>query len=244
VTSRQAPTQSDLLAIWERGERARPGRRALALLAGAVPDAGEDELARLPIGRRDRALLALREELFGSNFTGITSCPACGEEIALTFDAAEVQREAAKAETAAVHADGFAIELRLPTGSDAAAIESASDLASARAALFARCIVSAERDGEPVDAAALPAEVAEAVVARMAELDPQGDVALDVDCPSCTHAWREPFDIVTFLWTELAAWARRLLSDVHALAWAYGWSEREILALSPARRDFYLERVQ
>jgi hypothetical protein len=31
--------------------------------------------------------------------------------------------------------------------------------------------------------------------------------------------------------------------DVHALASAYGWSEREILALSDTRRRLYLEMV-
>ena len=34
--------------------------------------------------------------------------------------------------------------------------------------------------------------------------------------------------------------ARRLLPEVHALASSYGWSEKEILALSPARRRSYI----
>ena len=38
--------------------------------------------------------------------------------------------------------------------------------------------------------------------------------------------------------------AKRLLMDVHLLARAYGWSEAEVLALSPARRRFYLEMVE
>ena len=33
----------------------------------------------------------------------------------------------------------------------------------------------------------------------------------------------------------------RILREVHTLAAAYGWSEAEILALSPARRRVYLE---
>ena len=46
---------------------------------------------------------------------------------------------------------------------------------------------------------------------------------------------------MSFLWTEIEAWAWRMLSDVHTLARAYGWGERDILALSPTRRQFYLE---
>ena len=44
--------------------------------------------------------------------------------------------------------------------------------------------------------------------------------------------------------TELEAQAKRLLRSVHVLASAYGWSESEILALSEARRDAYVELVQ
>jgi hypothetical protein len=35
--------------------------------------------------------------------------------------------------------------------------------------------------------------------------------------------------------------ARALLAEVHSLARAYGWTEPEILALSPQRRAAYLE---
>ncbi len=42
----------------------------------------------------------------------------------------------------------------------------------------------------------------------------------------------------------MEARAKRLLSEVHALASAYGWSEREILGLSVARREFYLGMVR
>jgi hypothetical protein len=34
-----------------------------------------------------------------------------------------------------------------------------------------------------------------------------------------------------------------LLDEVHVLARAYGWNEREILGLSAARRAAYLERA-
>ncbi len=52
------------------------------------------------------------------------------------------------------------------------------------------------------------------------------------------------FDIVSFLWNELNAWAIRTLREVHILASAYGWSETDILAMSPWRRQFYLEVLE
>jgi hypothetical protein len=39
------------------------------------------------------------------------------------------------------------------------------------------------------------------------------------------------------------ALARRVLWEVHTLACAYGWTESETLALSPARRARYLQMV-
>ena len=211
----RALTQSELLSIWERGEGQRPSGRALALLSSSA-----DELASMPIGQRDAALLDLRVQLFGDAFSGLTTCPTCGEDVELTFDASEVRRPPSIAGAMTV--------------AELASIESMTDLDAARAALLAR----------RVDPSTLPAEEIDAMVARLAELDPQADVAIELECPECSHVWREPFDIVTFFWTEVAVAAKRLLGEVHELASAYGWSERDILNLSPARRAAYLEMVR
>jgi hypothetical protein len=175
----------------------------------------------------------------------VTSCPSCAEEIELTFDAAEVRRRGGSDTPAPFDttAGGYELTLRLPATTDLAHLSDASNIAAARRQLFARCLLGARRDGAAIDVEELPAEVIDAAAARMAELDPQADVAFEVACPSCAHAWLEPFDVVTFLWSELASTARRLLREVHQLAAAYGWSEREILALSPMRRQAYVEML-
>ncbi|GAA1243929.1 hypothetical protein GCM10009578_100120 [Streptomyces rhizosphaericus] len=118
--------------------------------------------------------------------------------------------------------------------------------ARARRALIARCIVSVHRSGRPVPADRLPAaELPEPVQRRRAEAaeraDPAADVTLSVACPECGEATRAELDIASYLWAELDHWARDLLLDVHLLATAYGWSEPQILALSPLRRRYYLE---
>lgn len=242
MTPSDATAHARLLAVWERGQGEGVGARALTLLTAL--DAGPaDEPALLPIGRRDALLLDLRERLFGGRYQGVTSCPSCGEEIELTFEAREVRRPAAALGSAVVQIDGIDVEFRLPNGGDLAAIENTGDIGVARAHLLARCVVKATRGGEVIAADELPPGIGEVIAVRMSALDPQADVTLDLDCPQCAHAWREPFDIVTFLWNELAVWARRLLGEVHALASAYGWNESEVLALTPARRKIYLEMV-
>ncbi|MFE5119762.1 hypothetical protein [Streptomyces sp. NPDC056669] len=126
------------------------------------------------------------------------------------------------------------------------AAEASMAAARARRALLARCLVSVHRAGQPVPADHLPvAELPEPVQRKLAEAaehaDPAADVTLNVACPECGEATRAELDIASYLWAELDHWARDLLLDVHLLATAYGWSEPQILALSPLRRRYYLE---
>src|SRR5262249_29486760 len=97
--------------------------------------------------------------------------------------------------------------------------------------------------GTPVTRDQLPYEVVEAISEGMAKADPFADIQLAICCTLCDHRWRAVFDIVSFLWREIENLAARLMRDVHALASAYGWCEREILALSPVRRDFYMRSL-
>ncbi|WP_413811709.1 hypothetical protein [Streptomyces sp. OE57] len=136
----------------------------------------------------------------------------------------------------------------LGAASDSCGGEAEQEPAAARArrALLARCIVSVHRSGRPMTADRLPAaELPEPVQRRLAEAaeraDPAADVTLNVACPECGEATRAELDIASYLWAELDHWARDLLLDVHLLATAYGWSEPQILALSPLRRRYYLE---
>ncbi|HJQ82925.1 MAG TPA: GNAT family N-acetyltransferase, partial [Candidatus Binatia bacterium] len=52
-----------------------------------------------------------------------------------------------------------------------------------------------------------------------------------------------PLDVGRLLWEKVQIAAERLLLDVDALARAYGWTEREILSLSPGRRAAHLQIV-
>jgi hypothetical protein len=118
-------------------------------------------------------------------------------------------------------------------------------ISQAVATLLDRCVIHARRnrDGGLVHASELPADVAQAIADRMAEIDPQAALELDVDCPTCGEKWRTPFDIESFFWSEIGAWARRTLSEVHLLASSYGWREADILNMSAWRRQYYLDLI-
>ena len=64
-----------------------------------------------------------------------------------------------------------------------------------------------------------------------------------LNCADCGHRWVSAFDIVSFLWSEIDNWAKRLLREVCALATALGWREADILAMSAQRRQLYLQII-
>ncbi len=239
---------AQLLTIWEQGLAQTPAQWALALLAAACPDEPADALGQLNIGARDGRLLTLREWTFGPQLACLAACPQCGEKLELAFTTANIRVwpvvETAAAPTHTLAHDSYTIHFRLPNSLDATAVLSDHDANANQRLLFQGCLLEAYHEDERVTADALPDAVVEAVIAQMAEADPQADTQLALDCPACGHHWSAAFDIVTFFWAELNTWAYRALHEVHLLACAYGWREADILALSPWRRQLYLEMVR
>jgi len=239
------PTPSDLLAAWERGLGLPAPERSLALLAAGDSGTPADELAGLTVGQRDARLLELREWAFGSSMTGTASCPACGAELELPVDVAQIRAGASGgagiAGEGTVAAGDHEVSFRLPDSRDLRDAARAGSVEGARAVLVDRCVVRALRAGDRVEPSELPDAVIERVEAAMAEADGGADVRLALACPDCRHEWEADFDAGVFLWGEIDQWARRMLVDVAALAAAYGWTEPEVLALGPARREAYLE---
>lgn len=229
-----------LLSAWEEATLLPPVARALKLLKVAWPDGDAVRWADVSVGRRDAGLLRLRESLFGSKLEAVEGCPNCGEKLELEFTTQDVRQPEAPKSTFFVEVDTFQIQGRPPTSADLLALQE-GDESEGRSALLQRCILHASNAGQPVDALALPPHVIERVVEEMADADRQADVQVELTCPGCQHRWSVPFDILTYLWSEIGEWSERLLMEVHALAWSYGWSEADILAMSSRRRRAYLE---
>ncbi len=222
-----------LLQAWERGLGQSPTQRALALLEALEPAQAPQQLAALPIGARDAALLRLRVQLFGDDIAALAHCPACRAPLDVAFKSTDVTlAHAPDPGPHRLHVGGIDIGYRLPNSDDLLAVAHRED---ATQALLLRCV-----DG-PV---ALSSDAVAALSVAIADADPQACVELALNCPDCGHGWSALFDIAIFLWTEVSALAHRLLRDVHTLARAYGWSEAEILGMSAQRRQCYLELAQ
>ena len=223
---------SELLTLWERGARRHPLDRGALLAAAARPDWPVDAIADLPLGQVNASLLQLRSATFGPRIDGHADCPQCGQRLAFTLDTAQLLA-ATTADDSPRDAEAEGLRLRAPCLRDLAAVASAADAAEAARALLARCTLAG--DVARLDAAAL-AVVEQALDA----LDPQADLAIALQCVGCGHDGAAQLDAAALLWEEIEVRAQQLLLEVHRLASAYGWSEPQILALSPARRASYL----
>jgi len=262
----------ELLQVWEWGLNLQSAQRALRLLATACPGIPPDILATLSIGQRDVCLLTLREWVFGSHLVSVATCPHCDDRLDLTLKVADLRVEALPAIVASrglpskpltpeiftVALDDYEVQFRLPNSLDLAAIAQAQ-ATDAQQLLLNRCILtvcslsatqggeiqgSETQSGEAQCPDPLPQPIRDALVQRMAEVDPQADMQLLMRCPACDHQWQLTFDILSFFWSEINAWASRIFDEVHTLAAAYGWREADILGLSPHRRQIYLELVR
>lgn len=216
------------------------------LLGMTWPERSAEEWANVSIGERDRHLLRLRDQLFGTQIDAVAVCPNCGERVQLEFSTQAIRADSSEPSSSKrlfhVEADGLEVDCRLPTSADLIAMTSCGD-GDGREFLLRRCIAIVRRDGAVVDRGALPDQLVKAVIEEMAQADQQAEIRIALACPVCLHRWSMLFDILLYLWNEINDWAQRLLTEVHALASAYGWSEGDILAMSARRRRLYLEML-
>jgi len=227
---------SEILNLLDRGTGMSAARRGVAILAAATPELTWEDVAAVPLGARDRALLAQRAWIAGPDLSALESCPACKADVEVSFRAEEIGLGGSPtlepARTTTVELGGRSLRLRPVTTADMIAAESARTPEHAREILLSRVVDGAET---------LDPEVIDSIEEALEELDPAAHVELRLACPECGEETVRAFDASSFVWTELADQARRLLREVAELARIYHWSEADILAMTPTRRHFYLE---
>ena len=239
-------TNNAMLRIWEIGEALHPVDQALIVLREAFPDKSWEELARLSPGRRNDFLLTIRERTFGKRLHGLSTCHRCGKGFEFIAEADELRMEAMAGKEG--DHQNYELEwgeckmmLRMFDSFDLGAAADCPDLESARALLAERAIVKLVCNGKEMPPGHLSQGGVDAISKKMSECDPNANMKIDVECPECGGELSILFDILSFLWKEISAHARRLLYEVAILARYYAWREADILSLSSARRHYYLE---
>jgi len=239
----------DILRLWEIGRYQQPMERAITLISVACQEMGRDELLALTIGELDTYLLDIYEQCFGSKLKAYADCPKCREHLEFTIATNDIRtrrkvRGIRDEYSLEIKERGVALRFRLPNCSDLISVKGCKEPEDARNFILKRCILEATCNGKKQSTEELTEETINRLSAYMTECEPEAEVLINLRCPACTHSWQLIFDISTFFWKELSAKAKRLLQEVHLIASAYRWSERDILAMSPARRQLYLEMVK
>lgn len=223
--------ETDVLTWWEQGRALPRLQRALWYLQHQDPQQSWERLLELPIGERDRRLFALRRQLFGPSLHVFTTCPHCGLELEFSFDSEPLCDPIGEDLTVSFDLDGT--EVRLLNTADQLTISRLSE-DQVMHYIMKNCVhVRDGRDLLNLDG----------VIDAMVQQDPLAEILLQPQCEQCGHEWPLLLDVVSFFQKELDDYATSLLQQVHILASAYGWTEKEILSLSPERRHTYMEML-
>lgn len=236
----RTPGTAELLDIWDAGQGHSPARRALLLLGAAFPE--RDDIEHWPLGALTRQLIVLRQQLFGADLVCLADCPACAEVVEIAVPLAALLAEDGPPEAAQrLVSEGCAVEFHVPTAHDLLALEAEGAHAGS---WLARTVDRVSRGGVELAPNELGPDVRSAIERAIAQADPLAHIACRMSCPVCQHSWSADLHMIDVLWTEIGACARRVLSEVGRLAQAFGWGERDILAMSARRRNHYLEWLE
>lgn len=201
--------------------------------ACATPPIASEVAARLPVSVRIRALLRLAAaEVPEVQLVVPCAAGGCGEllEIGLPLaDVAADPREVVAEIAVAGH------RVRIPTGDDQRRLAMATgvDVAARLAAVRALA-----------DDAAIEAAELEVIEAMLDDADPLVGFYVTAACPACGTEARHDVDLEALAQRQLARVQGQLVESIHRLATAYHWTEREVLALPPRRRAWYLGLIE
>jgi hypothetical protein len=235
----------EMIRVWEGGDSRSPVDQALLLLKAGGMEGSLSDLAKLHVAERDRRLLQLREGTFGPRLSCSVDCPFCSEDLAFELETRQILEPPlqGQTETFTGGTDQLTVHFRLPNSEDLVDGLRAASPEEARRRILKRCLLSARKSGAELPFDDLSSDDVDKLSTLMGNSDPQAETRFGVECLACRKTWQVMFDITAFFWKEISVRARRALSEVHVLAYAYGWNEEEILGMSAARREFYLQMV-
>jgi hypothetical protein len=233
-----------LLAAWEAGAAAPELARGCAVLAAAGL-ADTASLLDLPLGTVAISIQRCHLTTFGPQVDAVTACQACGITLDVGLSLTGLRPDPADPPadpdpTRALELTGGTITVRPPTVRDLLAAAADPD---PQGVLVRRCAQRSGPERQPVEVTDLgPGDLA-LVDEALEDLAGLGLITVSATCPGCGEPVAAMLDPAALLWQQVERAAPALLRDVATLAAAFGWPEREILALPAVRRRAYLQLV-
>lgn len=239
----QTLSPNDILNVWEHGVSRHPIDRALTIILYSYPDITFEEITKFSVLKRDICLLDIYKKNFGSLLRCFSTCPSCKENLEFEVASEDILSKQNKITEDVIifAANDIDITLRFPNSLDLASAASYENAAMSRNELIKRCITETRNEDKAFPLSEITQETVDAIAEYMDGYEHNGAIDFDLKCNACGHKWQTPFDILTFLWKEISLHAKRLFYEIHMLASVYGWHEKDILAMSAARRRYYLE---
>ena len=247
----RALSPTEIVSLWERGRSLHPLDQGVLALRMSFPEAAGADVADWPLGRRNQAIAELRR--------GAASARACAaqERNARIAQSRSNSRSTAAALVAAAGGpqDRGAVSVAgadVPPGRQAAfspAWSNECDVPEDGRGAALQCESCRIGSGRPARGAAesaLSPEDIERIGEALALADPLAEIAFDFECPGCGEAAfpRGPRSCRVLLARDRSrSEAASMIRRSHARFRLWLARGHEVLALSPARRAFYIERV-
>lgn len=201
---------------------------------------GPGKAKKLTTADRDRLLAAIYAHTYGSQIKSTINCNNCKAPFDIDFSLEElVAHLYSSTGKVKVEKDGDGVfklangpTFRLPTGEDEYQVLGMPP-EEAEAALLARCIKDGNSKGKQ-----------KKLQDTMKNLAPVVDMDMDAKCPQCQNKQQVHFDIQYYLLSTIIQECKQLTVEVHRLAYAYGWSLKEILHLPRSSRKAFVTLVE
>lgn len=215
-------------------------QRITAILAAALAPLGEvpatiDDVRALAVGDRQFLMQQLVALLDTETGWMTADCQHCGEPFDFPMRFGDLPCKPAGEGFPFASVDGATY--RAPTGADQEVLAEASgDGSAARRSLIALCLVDGTTS---VEVEHLSEADLDRIDAALEAVSPEAVTETSLDCPSCGRKCLVDLGIDTMPLPR----PDKLYQEVHRIASAYHWSEREILALPRSRRQRYLALI-
>lgn len=239
-------TAPELINVWERSLPQPLIDKSILLLRVASSKNDEDPLM-LSVGQRNLKLLQLREWMFGSRLLNTAICTCCGQKVEWENNVNDLKQQDEEIKNSHQHyrflKDEFSIIFRLPVNSDMLQLNAGNSVVENELLLLRGCMLEIKKNNQVCSVEDIPIHILNELEEYMSKQDAQADIQFKLTCPNCSKEWETGFDIQHYLWVEINAWAKNLLQEVYVLAKHFGWSENDILMMSPQRRQLYLQMI-